>query len=153
MKTTSASKSLQQHRENAELELLCRIAAAVYDGDPKENIRKREVVWARRAVYVQLRKIGMSFEAIGDKFGRDHASVLVACNKHRDAMKFDRPYKNLYDRYRRLLKSSTKENIELIRERVYQINADLLDMGFDNEYIDNFWKSSIETARHLKITG
>lgn len=48
----------------------------------KSKCRKRELVYTRNILYKHLRNKGMSLQAIGKKFNRDHATVLFGINQY-----------------------------------------------------------------------
>jgi hypothetical protein len=48
----------------------------------KSKCRKRELVYTRNILYKHLRNKGMSLQAIGKKFNRDHATVLFGLNQY-----------------------------------------------------------------------
>lgn len=50
--------------------------------DLKSKSRKRELVYTRNILYKHLRNKGMSLQAIGKKFNRDHATVLFGLNQY-----------------------------------------------------------------------
>jgi hypothetical protein len=50
--------------------------------DLKSKCRKRELVYTRNILYKHLRNKGMSLQAIGKQFNRDHATVLFGLNQY-----------------------------------------------------------------------
>lgn len=57
--------------------------------DLKSKSRKRELVYTRNILYKYLRNKGMSLQAIGKTFNRDHATVLFGLNQYERLINYD----------------------------------------------------------------
>lgn len=57
--------------------------------DLKSKCRKRELVYTRNILYKYLRNKGMSLQAIGKQFNRDHATVLFGLNQYERLINYD----------------------------------------------------------------
>ena len=57
--------------------------------DLKSKSRKRELVYTRNILYKHLRNKGMSLQAIGKTFNRDHATVLFGLNQYERLINYD----------------------------------------------------------------
>lgn len=57
--------------------------------DLKSKSRKRELVYTRNILYKHLRNKGISLQAIGKMFNRDHATVLFGLNQYDRLINYD----------------------------------------------------------------
>ena len=65
--------------------------------DIEEKTRKRPVVEGRQiAMYLIRKETTLTLEAIGDIFGKDHATVVHAINTVNNAIEVDKSYRDKY---------------------------------------------------------
>jgi hypothetical protein len=131
-------------------DFLAQVATRVYGRSPKNPSRKRECVWARTAVASTLREEGVTLQEIAKYFGKDHATIYVALNKHDDHLRLDKQYQQIYSKYEALI--GTPETCEQftkgqVRQRIFEITKDLRKLGLDWDAIEDFWARCLFEAK------
>ena len=133
---------------------LIKQASLVYGCNPLEKISKRNHVFSRAAIAVQLRDSGITFQEIGEILNRDHTTIMFGVQKHVDNMKFDKNYRSLYNEFlKNINKPINKEEFTILdcSEKAAVINKQLLDLGYKFEDIEAFWNDCISIARQEKL--
>jgi hypothetical protein len=125
---------------------LAEIAEKVYGVDPLDTARTRTMVYARSAISLQLIAEGETYEAIGSFFNKDHSSVYYAIKKHPDWMKYDRDYREHYNKF--LIEMGKPINqeeytLEEIRGQVKRLSNKLQEFDYDANQIKNFWMKTV----------
>lgn len=136
------------------IEGILQIAQHVYGANPLSACKETQVVWARAAISVELRKLDTSYCHIGKIFNRNHATVIYAVKKHPDNMIYDKEYRELFNTFEGLvIKANISKKIyqDYIKERVMYLNSEMLGMGYDFDFIENFWKECVDHARLKNI--
>ena len=82
------------------LEKLIDIATDVFGADPRNDDRKRESIWARRAIF-SINVKGDTNKSRGEYFGKDHSTVIYHEKEHKTALIYDKEYRILYERFER----------------------------------------------------
>jgi len=72
-------------------------AREVFKEDPLENSRRERVVWARMAIYALMRDAGVSLNKVAETFKKDRATVMHALKTHKDYIKNDKEYIDLFN--------------------------------------------------------
>lgn len=70
--------------------------------DLNKDSRKRPIVWARMFMYVYMvNGLNFTLQKTGNRFNKDHSTVLCALNKHDELLKTDKNVfgDNLYTTY------------------------------------------------------
>lgn len=141
--------AILKDQESQRLNSLISVATFIYNSSPYDKSRKQSVIWARWAVWAQLIKSGMTYAKAADIFDKDHSTAVYANGQHKALLAYSAEYREQYRRFETKLASVTKNTLDEVREKVYNVNTELVAMGFNYDYIDRFVKSSIEEGRSL----
>lgn len=75
--------------------------------DIMENSRRVSVAWPRYMVMFQMRKDGLTFKRIGDRFGKDHTTVMYAVKVMKDMLDMPKMYPDeikLWQQFQKIIK-------------------------------------------------
>ena len=117
--------------------------------DLKSKSRKRELVYTRNILYKHLRNKGMSLQAIGKTFNRDHATVLFGLNQYETLINYD-DFKELQESVCNRLelnhKLKPKAEVSYLENRVLECKTlnDLIELKIE-------LTSAIETREEENI--
>lgn len=104
--------------------------------DLKSKCRKRELVYTRNILYKHLRNKGISLQAIGKMFNRDHATVLFGLNQYERLINYD-DFKELQESVCNRLelnhKLKPKAEVSYLENRVLECKTlkDLIELKND----------------------
>lgn len=137
------------------MKTIIEIASEVYGCNPMDKSRKRNYVWARRALFVEMRKTD-TLEGVGDEFGLDHATVLHHISKHEILYGMDFDYTLMYNRFLTAVGLPTTK--EVTRRPIYRDseprNQVLVDMvkKIPDDLVDGIYVKLDAIIRMSKVT-
>lgn len=104
---------------------LTEIAREIFKSDPMDKSRKQNVILARNAIcYAARFRYKMTLREIGKHFGKNHATIINAVNKHDIDYKYVNNYRRDFDKFK--VKSMGIKHKDEKREVINMI-ADLTD--------------------------
>lgn len=111
-------------------EIAIKSAIEYYNANPYLKTRKRGSVNARHAVFIQLYKMGYTYQKAADIFDRDHATAFHAIKKHNDLMQVDKSYRLQYQQFTELFYQNLSSKSCYIAGKISGLSED--------EYTSNF---------------
>jgi len=105
------------------IEIICKGEGTNFDVISEDN-RKEENVYCRQLImyFARTRKLG-SFQAIGNIFNKDHATVYCAVNVIKNYIETDRYQRNKIEEYSK--KIDDIDRITLLKKQMTKITGEL----------------------------
>lgn len=125
-------------------------ASKVYDTNPLIKSRKRYTVWCRIAIARILRNEQNTLNSIATFIKKDHATILHYLKIHDDFLKYDKEYKQYFDKFKLVLgdpKNNKDYLLNTISERVHYSIETLQALSYDWDFIENYIKECINTSK------
>lgn len=88
-------------------------AEKIYHVNVLEKTSKRMNVWARYAVFSEMRSKGFTLDAIGDELNLNHATVMHGLKMHSDLYNSDKMYTVYHNKFLRELGYDVVEEVKL----------------------------------------
>lgn len=131
-------------------EFLIQIANKVYNTNILNSGQHRLKSYGRAAVAHRLSEDHETPENISKILKKDRTVVYYYLNRHKDLIKFDPFYKELFSEFQlQVLKPLNEEMYlkEKIKEQVNNINKDLNSLNLSPSEIEAFWLDCITKAK------
>ena len=79
-------------------------ACGIKPAEVFENSRAQKTVLARKLVFLELRRQGFTFQSIGSKTGKDHATVMYGIRTLKNDIKYGHPLTvSAHDKFKQLI--------------------------------------------------
>jgi hypothetical protein len=125
-------------------------ASKVYDTNPLVKTRKRYTVWCRVAIAKILHNEDNTLVSIARFIKKDHATIIHYMKIHDALMKYDKEYRQLFEKFKLVLgdrKNNKDYLLNAITERIHYSIETMQALNYDMDFIENYFKQCIEASK------